>query len=82
MTAIATTDTAVQTVRSKYRWVVLSVIVVVYMLAAADRANIGIALPYIQKEFGTTNAQAGLLVSAFFLFIPWDKSPPVFCSAA
>lgn len=78
MTAIATTDTAVQTARSKYRWVVLSVIVVVYMLAAADRANIGIALPYIQKEFGASNAQAGLLVSAFFLFYSLGQIPAGF----
>lgn len=75
MTAFATTDTAAQVARSKYRWIVLSVIVIVYMLAAADRANIGIALPYIQKEFGTTNAQAGLLVSAFFLFYSLGQIP-------
>lgn len=77
MTAIAATDVAAQA-RSKYRWVVLSVIVVVYMLAAADRANIGIALPYIQKEFGATNAQAGLLVSAFFLFYSLGQIPAGF----
>lgn len=41
MTAIATTDTATQTAKAKYRWIVLALIVVVYMLAAADRANIG-----------------------------------------
>lgn len=77
MTAIAATDVAAQA-RSKYRWVVLSVIVVVYMLAAADRANIGIALPYIQKEFGATNAQVGLLVSAFFLFYSLGQIPAGF----
>lgn len=75
MTAFAPTDTATQAVRSKYRWVVLAVIVSVYMLAAADRANIGIALPYIQKEFGASNAQAGLLVSAFFLFYSLGQIP-------
>jgi len=78
MTSIATTDAAAQAARSKYRWVVLSVIVVVYMLAAADRANIGIALPYIQKEFGASNAQAGLLVSAFFLFYSLGQIPAGF----
>jgi MFS family permease len=57
---------------------VLGVIVLVYMLAAADRTNIGIALPYIQKEFGATNAQAGLLVSAFFLFYSLGQIPAGF----
>jgi len=78
MTAFPTTDKAAQAVRTKYRWVVLVVIVVVYMLAAADRANIGIALPYIQKEFGATNAQAGLLVSAFFLLYSLGQIPAGF----
>jgi hypothetical protein len=78
MTAFANTDVAAQVVRTKYRWVVLAVIVVVCMLAAADRANIGIALPYIQKEFGATNAQAGLLVSAFFLFYSLGQIPAGF----
>ncbi|NMY88588.1 MFS transporter [Pseudomonas oryzihabitans] len=64
--------------RTRYRWVVLAVIVVVYMLAAADRANIGIALPYIQKEFGATNAEVGLLVSAFFLFYSLGQIPAGF----
>ncbi|MED7666656.1 MFS transporter [Pseudomonas moraviensis subsp. stanleyae] len=78
MTAIATTAATAQPARSKYRWLVLGVIVTVYMLAAADRANIGIALPYIQKEFGATNAQAGLLVSAFFLFYSLGQIPAGF----
>jgi sugar phosphate permease len=78
MTALATTETVARTARSKYRWVVLAVIVIVYMLAAADRANIGIALPYIQKEFGASNAQAGLLVSAFFLFYSLGQIPAGF----
>lgn len=69
---------ATQVKPSRYRWVVLGVIVLVYMLAAADRANIGIALPYIQKEFGATNAQAGLLVSAFFLFYSLGQIPAGF----
>jgi sugar phosphate permease len=64
--------------KSGYRWLVLSVIVIVYMLAAADRANIGIALPYIQKEFGASNSQAGLLVSAFFLFYSLGQIPAGF----
>lgn len=67
-----------RTSMSRYRWVVLAVIVVVYMLAAADRANIGIALPYIQKEFDATNAEIGLLVSAFFLCYSLGQIPAGF----
>ncbi len=75
MTALASTEVAAKVARTRYRWVILAVIVIVYMLAAADRANIGIALPYIQKEFGASNAQAGLLVSAFFLFYSLGQIP-------
>lgn len=64
--------------RSRYRWMVLAVIVCVYTLAAADRANIGIALPYIQKEFGASNSQIGLLVSAFFLCYSLGQIPAGF----
>ncbi|PVZ10550.1 MULTISPECIES: MFS transporter [unclassified Pseudomonas] len=78
MTVVALSDTIAKVVRSRYRWVVLTVIVIVYMLAAADRANIGIALPYIQKEFGASNAQAGLIVSAFFLFYSLGQIPAGF----
>ncbi|MET3714176.1 MFS transporter [Pseudomonas sp. PvP001] len=78
MVELAHSAAAVRSARSKYRWIVLSVIVVVYMLAAADRANIGIALPYIQKEFGASNAQAGMLVSAFFLFYSLGQIPAGF----
>lgn len=51
---------------SGYRWVVMTLIFVVYTVAHADRANIGFALPYIQEEFHINNTMAGLLVSLFF----------------
>ena len=51
---------------SRYRWVVMTLIFVVYTVAHADRANIGFALPYIQEEFHINNTMAGLLVSLFF----------------
>lgn len=60
---------------SGYRWIVLALIFVTYMLAAADRANIGIALPHIQTEFGIDNSQAGLIVSAFFLLYALGQVP-------
>lgn len=78
MTAYAPQEATTKVARTQYRWVVLVVIVIVYMLAAADRANIGIALPYIQKEFGASNAQIGMIVSAFFLFYSLGQIPAGF----
>ncbi|NTF08914.1 MFS transporter [Agrobacterium rubi] len=60
---------------SRFRWVVLAFIFVVYALAAADRANIGIALPHIQEEFGISNTEAGLIVSTFFLCYALGQIP-------
>ncbi|WP_313440065.1 MFS transporter [Novosphingobium sp.] len=60
---------------TRFRWIVLSVIFVVYMLAAADRANIGIVLPHVQDEFGISNSQAGIIVSLFFLFYSLGQVP-------
>ena len=36
---------------TNYRWIILGLIFVIYTIATADRANIGIAMPYIRKEF-------------------------------
>ncbi|MET3415058.1 MFS transporter [Methylobacterium sp. 1030] len=47
--------------------VVLALIFVVYTLAAADRANIGIVLPSLKREFAMTNTEAGAVVSLFFV---------------
>ena len=47
------------------RWLVLALIFVVYTAAYADRANIGIALPYIKAEFKLSNTETGLIVSLF-----------------
>lgn len=49
-----------------YRWWVMSFIFVIYTIANADRANIGFAIPYIQKEFDLNNTMAGILISLFF----------------
>ena len=51
---------------TKFRWVVLALIFVIYTIAMADRANIGIAIPFIRKEFPMTNTEAGALMSLFF----------------
>lgn len=62
--SLARTDAAKPT---KYRWVVATLFFVIYTIAAADRANLGIALPFLRKEFAMTNAEAGALVSLFLI---------------
>jgi MFS transporter, ACS family, glucarate transporter len=51
---------------TKFRWVVLALIFVIYTIATADRANIGIAMPFIRKEFPMSNTEAGAIMSLFF----------------
>ncbi|GLU35042.1 MFS transporter [Trinickia caryophylli] len=50
---------------TRHRWVVMGLIFCIWAIACADRANFGIALPYLKKEYGITNTQAGLIVSLF-----------------
>jgi MFS transporter, ACS family, glucarate transporter len=52
---------------TQYRWVVATLFFLIYTVAAADRANLGIALPFLRKEFSMTNAEAGALVSVFLI---------------
>jgi ACS family glucarate transporter-like MFS transporter len=49
----------------KFRWVVLGLIFVIWAIACADRANLGIALPYMKKEYGISNTEAGMIISLF-----------------
>ncbi|WMY06636.1 MFS transporter [Paraburkholderia phenoliruptrix] len=51
--------------RTGHRWIVMGLIFCIWAIACADRANFGIALPYLKKEYGITNTQAGLIVSLF-----------------
>ncbi|NUU03027.1 MFS transporter [Herbaspirillum robiniae] len=51
--------------RTGYRWVVMGLIFCIWAVACADRANFGIALPYMKKEYGISNTEAGLIVSLF-----------------
>lgn len=53
--------------RTKFRWVIALMIFLVYTVAAADRANLGMALPFIRKEFTMSNTEAGALASLFLL---------------
>jgi len=52
---------------TKFRWVVALMIFLVYTVAAADRANLGMALPFMRKEFAMSNTEAGGLASLFLL---------------
>lgn len=52
---------------SKFRWVITTLIFLVYTIAAADRANIGVVLPFIRNDFHMSNTEAGALASLFLL---------------
>ncbi|MBN3726982.1 MFS transporter [Burkholderia sp. Ac-20379] len=52
---------------TRYRWVVATLFFLIYTVAAADRANLGIALPFLRREFAMSNAEAGALVSVFLI---------------
>lgn len=51
--------------KTNFRWVVAILIFIIYTIAAADRANIGVVLPFLKKEFHLTNTEAGALASLF-----------------
>lgn len=51
--------------KTNYRWVVMALIFGVWTIACADRANLGVALPFMKKEFGFSNTEAGAIVSLF-----------------
>lgn len=52
---------------TRYRWVVLGMVFVAYVVCMADRSNIGAVLPFIQDEFTISNFQVGAILSFFFL---------------
>ncbi|SFV16112.1 Sugar phosphate permease [Methylobacterium sp. 174MFSha1.1] len=66
-TTVAAGSAATSRTTTRYRWVVMGLIFIVYTLAAADRANIGIVLPFVKKEFAMSNTEAGAVVSLFFV---------------
>jgi sugar phosphate permease len=60
------TDTASAEAKvGNYRWVVLGLIFIIWAIACADRANLGIALPFMKKEYGISNTEAGMIISLF-----------------
>jgi MFS transporter, ACS family, glucarate transporter len=52
---------------TRYRWIVAALFFVIYTIAAADRANLGVVLPFLRKQFAMNNAEAGALVSLFLI---------------
>ncbi|MGW9018576.1 MFS transporter [Priestia megaterium] len=53
--------------KTRFRWLVLSMVFVVFMLAGADRANIGVVVPYIKDSFKMTNTDIGAMTSLFYI---------------
>ena len=53
--------------RTRYRWIVLLMIYVTYMIAGADRANIGVLIPVIRQDFNLSNTDVGALASLFYI---------------
>ncbi|SDE07131.1 MFS transporter [Sporomusa acidovorans] len=65
-TTMTTINTTVER-KTRYRWVVLAVIFLFYLINFADRTNLGVVLPMIKAEFNLSNFEAGSLMSFFFL---------------
>lgn len=58
--------------RFRLRWVVLGATAAVLVLNYADRAALSVAGPHIIEELGLTDAEFGLLASAFFFgYVPF-----------
>lgn len=53
--------------KTGFRWIVLAMIFLVYMVAGADRSNIGLVVPFIKKSFKLSNTDIGAMSSFFYL---------------
>lgn len=78
---MAISEIAKPVTRSSYRWAVAALIFIIYTIAAADRANLGVAMPFIRKEFDMSNAEAGGLMSLFLLAYALAQIPAGFAFA-
>jgi sugar phosphate permease len=58
-----------------FRWVILALVCFIYMLVAADRANLGVAIPAIKTEFRISNAEAGLFATLMFFCFAASQIP-------
>jgi sugar phosphate permease len=63
---------------TSFRWFVMGLIFIVYTVTYGDRANIGVVLPLIKKEFSLSNFEAGSLASLFFLGYALTQIPAGF----
>lgn len=66
--------------KTKYRFVVLTMIFLVYAINYADRTNIGAVLPFIIDEFHINNFEAGAIASMFSSAMRSARSRPAFSS--
>lgn len=55
------------TKKTGFRWFVLALIFLVYMIAGADRSNIGLVVPFVKKSFNLSNTDIGAMASFFYL---------------
>lgn len=66
MSASATSTLNAELQLSRSRWLnILPIVFVMYTIAYFDRANIGVALPFISKDLGLTPTQAGFIGGVF-----------------
>lgn len=53
--------------KTRFRWVVAAMTFLVYMIAGADRANVGVVIPFIKESFQLTNTDIGAMTSLFYI---------------
>jgi sugar phosphate permease len=63
--ADVSTGVASEVRRTHFRWYILVLISLMYMITYMDRSNISVAAPAIAKEFGLSKTEVGLVFSAF-----------------
>jgi len=52
---------------TRFRWCVAILFFVIYTIISADRANLGLVLPFLRQEFTMNNTEAGALIGLFLL---------------
>lgn len=60
---------------TRFRWLVVTMIFIVYMIAGADRANIGVVVPFIKDSFKLTNTDIGAMTSLFYIGYAFIQVP-------
>ncbi len=53
--------------KTGFRWFVLGLIFFIYMIAGADRSNIGMVVPYIKESFQMSNTDIGAMAAFFYV---------------